>query len=209
MPTKLETHLSPEQLLEFFRRCAQTRGGTTLRTIQAIAEEFGVTISLMSASATRDGPLQQYLESIRAARESTEAIVTIAKEGLGVTDAAAAVLGRTLLDKSLALARQGEDASLDETDAMTKSLKRLRDGDQRGRFFDANMKIQQFDAAKAALMHASELREISNDTKLSTAEKLERARKKLFGDAPADVQTLDQLDQRPNRGGDKPKEDRA
>lgn len=140
MPTKIETHLSHEELLEFFRRCAQTKGGTTLRAIQAIAEEFGVRISLMSATAVRDGPLASYLDEIRSSRENTEAIVAIAKEGLGVTDAAAAVLGRSILDKSLRLASQGDEASLDETDVITKSLKRLRDGDQKARYLESKLR---------------------------------------------------------------------
>lgn len=57
------------------------------------------------------------------------------------------------------------------------------------------LKLQQLDAAKAALAHVKELREIASDSTTSDAEKLERARLRLFGDGAA-VPSLASLDAR-------------
>lgn len=146
MPTKIETHLSPEELMEFFRRCAQTRGGTTLRTIQAIAEEFGVQISLMSASAFRDGPLSSYLDELKRKREIAETVAEVAKDGLSLSDAAASVLSQKIFDQALALDAQ-EDGALKQSNTLSLALSRLRTGDQRAKYLEARLEEMQRKAA--------------------------------------------------------------
>lgn len=139
MPTKIETHLSPEQLLEFFRRCAQTKAGTTLRTIQALAEEFGVKISLMSATAVRDGPLNDYLEELKAKSERAQQIAAFAKEGLSMADAACVRLSESVFDDLMAEGKLGA-LTAEERDIYSKIIARARAGDERSRLGDQREK---------------------------------------------------------------------
>ena len=194
MPTKIESHLSPEALHEFFKRCAQTKGGTKLGVIQAIAEEFGVTISLMSASAVRDGPFAEYLAELKAKREMAESIAAVAKSGLSTSDAAASILSQKLFDRLL----NAGELTDGESDQLSLSLSRLRIGDQRAKLLEARLReieqkleMQQFDAAKAVLTHAKEIRSIVQDNSLDEAAKVERVRARLFGQAPADFKPVD------------------
>ena len=57
------------------------------------------------------------------------------------------------------------------------------------------LKVQQLDAAKAALAHVKELRAIAGDATASDAEKLERARVRLFGTG-TDIPSIASLDKR-------------
>jgi hypothetical protein len=194
MPTKIETHLSPEALHEFFKRCAQTKGGGTLKTIQAIAEEFGVRISLMSASAVRDGPFAAYLDELKGKREMAEAVSAVAKEGLSLSDAAASILSQRLFDRLLA----ADELSDKETGQLSLALSRLRTGDQRSKYLEAKLEemgrklqLQQFDAAKAAIAHAKEIRAVMADKTLDEGQRTERVRAVLFGTQPADFRPVE------------------
>lgn len=195
MPTKIESHLSPEALHEFFRRCAQTKGGTKLAVIQAIAAEFDVSISLMSATATRDGPLAEYLAELKAKSERAQQVAAYAKEGLSMTDAASVRLSETVFDELM----QPSAASLtpEERDTYSKIIARARTGDQRATYLETKvaeieqkMELQQFDAAKAVLLHAKEIRAITADKSLDEAAKVDRVRQRLFGQAPADFKPV-------------------
>ena len=77
--------------------------------------------------------------------------------------------------------------------------KRAHDA-RRVEVLEERLRLVQLDAAAAALEHVRELRDISADAKLSAAEKLERTRRRLFGDSPAGVQTLGELDSRKGAG---------
>jgi hypothetical protein len=133
MPSKIETSLTPEQLQEFFRRCAQLKG-TKLADIQALAGEFGIDVSIMSAKSFRDGDRwKTYLEELTQKREKAEAIAAIAKHGLSLTDAAAVKLAVRInddLDKE-------EELSLDDKSTLSLAITRLRTGDQRAKFLEA------------------------------------------------------------------------
>ncbi|EIP99463.1 hypothetical protein OpiT1DRAFT_03980 [Opitutaceae bacterium TAV1] len=147
MPTKIETHLTPEQFLEFCRRCAQLKGGTTLRVIQALAEEFGVEISRTGATSFRDGPLASYLDELKAKREMAEQVSAVAKSGLSLSDATASVLTQKIFDQALALDTT-DDAVLDKSNALSLALSRLRLGDQRARKLEADLKLRDEQVAR-------------------------------------------------------------
>lgn len=196
MPTKIESHLSPEQLLEFFRRCAQTKGGTKLATIQAIAAEFDVKISLMSATAVRDGPLDEYLKDLKAKSERAQQVAAYAREGLSMSDAASVRLSESVFDELMT--RDPASFTAEERDIYSKIIARARAGDQRSKYLETRlremeqkMELQQFDAATAVLEHTKEIRLVSADAKLSTAEKTERVRTILFGVKPADFKPVE------------------
>jgi hypothetical protein len=171
MPTKIETSLSPEQLQEFFKRCSQLKG-CLLKDVKALAEEFGVEISLMSASRLRDGAFSEYLAELKAKREMAETVATVAKSGLSLSDAAASVLSQKIFDQALSLDANGEGA-LDESNTLSLALSRLRIGDQRAKLLEsqlaeADRKAQEWqekrDAAKAALSEVKSKGGLSKET---------------------------------------------
>jgi hypothetical protein len=143
MPSKIETSLTPEQLQDFFKRCAQIKG-SKLRDIQALADEFGIEISLMSARSFRQGAFSEYLEELKAKREMAESVSAIAKSGLSLTDAAASVLSQKLFDRLL----NAGDLSDDESDQLSLSLSRLRLGDQRATKLTADLQLRDEQIAK-------------------------------------------------------------
>ena len=65
VPTKIEQTLTPEQVEALCSQLFATPGGTLLKSIQQAAARFGVRVSLMGASAFRDGKLSLYLASLR------------------------------------------------------------------------------------------------------------------------------------------------
>ena len=148
MPTKIESHLSPEELHEFFKRCAQTKGGTKLSTIQAIAEEFGVSISLMSASAVRDGALSDYLAELKSKREMAEQVSEVAKSGLSLSDAAASAFASKVFDAALKVdaAEIGGEAA----NNLSLAISRLRTGDRGAKKLEADLRLRDEQIAKLA-----------------------------------------------------------
>lgn len=181
--------------MEFFRRCAQTKGGTKLATIKAIAEEFGVTISLMSATAVRDGPLSEYLDELKATASMAESVAALAKNGVGLSDGAASAFAAKVFDA----ARTLDTAEIGGKKANNVSLAiaRLRAGDQRAKYLETKvaeiaqkMELQQFDAAAAVLEHAKEIKLVIADKKLDGPARSERIRKILFGEKPADFKPI-------------------
>lgn len=137
MPSKIETSLTPEQLQEFFHRCAQIPGAK-LRSIVALAEEYGVDISLMSAKSFRDGGFSEYLEDLKAKREMAESVTEVAKSGLSLSDAAASVLSQKIFDQALRLDGSAEDG-LEQSNTLSLALSRLRTGDQRAKLLEARL----------------------------------------------------------------------
>lgn len=140
MPTKIETHLSPEQFLEFCRRCGRIKGGRTLRAIQALAEEFGVSISLMAATSFRDGPLADYLAELKSKSERAQQVAAYAQDGLSLSDAAAVRLSETVFDELMA--PSAESLTAEERDTYSKIIARARAGDQRAKRLEADLRLR-------------------------------------------------------------------
>ena len=63
MPSKIESQLTPEQVVELLETLVKTPGGHVLRVIQAEAEKRGITVSPMGASSFRDATLHPYIVS--------------------------------------------------------------------------------------------------------------------------------------------------
>lgn len=152
MPSKIETSLTPEQLQEFFLRCGQLRG-CKLRDIQALADEFGVEISLMSAKSFRDGAFTDYLEELKAKREMAENVAAVAKNGLSLSDAAASVLSQKIFDQAITL-DAGAENGLDQANTLSLALSRLRTGDQRAKYLEA--KLREFERKEQEWTEAKE-----------------------------------------------------
>jgi len=144
MATKIETSLTPDQLQEFFRRCGQLKG-CLLKDIQALAEESGVEISLMSAGRFRQGAFAEYLEELKAKREMAENVASVAKQGLSLSDAAASVLSQKIFDQAIAL-DNGTPAALEDANTLSLALSRLRLGDQRAQLLER--RIREYERAE-------------------------------------------------------------
>lgn len=202
MKTKIEKAFAPAEFPEFLRRAAALPG-CELKDIQALAAEYGITVSLMGARSFRKGPFADYLEELKAKREQAEAVAEIADNGLGIGKAAAAAFAQKVFDASVSIG--ADEIGTKKANNISLAISRLNAGDDRARFLEAKLeemqeklKLSQFDAAKAAIAHLTELRAIAVDSKLSTEEKLEAARQRLFGFA-GDVPTLAEADTR--KGG--------
>lgn len=201
MPSKIETSLTPAQLQEFFARCAQLKG-TKLKDIAALAEEFGVEISLMSARSFRQGAFAEYLEELKSKREMAESIAAVAQEGLDLTQAATSALAAKVLDAAVNLdageigTEVGNNVSLavarlQAGDQRAKDLKRkLEDSETKRSAIEQRMEMIEFDAADAVLAHAAEIKLVMADKGLDSTAKRDRVRKILFGEKPADFKRV-------------------
>lgn len=146
MPTKIETSLTPEELMEFFKRCAQTKGGATGPAIQALAAEFGVTISHESANTFRKTALQEYLDEMRATARMAEDVAAIAKSGLGLADGAASAFAAKVFDKARKL--DVEDIGGKEANNVSLAIARLKTGDRGDKRLAADLALREEQLAK-------------------------------------------------------------
>jgi hypothetical protein len=140
MPSKIETSLTPEQLQEFFLRCSQLRG-VKLRDIQALADEFGVEISLMSAKAFKEGDAwQEYLDGLKRKRELAESVAAIAQNGVALSDGATSKFAAKVFDAIDSL--DPEDIGTERGNNVSLAIARLRQGDQRAKKLEADLKLR-------------------------------------------------------------------
>lgn len=136
MPSKIETSLTPAQLQEFFHRCSQLRG-VKLRDIQALADEYGVEISLMSAKSFRDGAWSEYLDELKAKREMAESVAELAKNGVGLSDGAASVFAQKVFDAAVRI--DPDEIGTKAANNLSLAISRLRTGDQRAAYLEAKL----------------------------------------------------------------------
>lgn len=132
---KIEQHLTADQLAAFNERLAGMPG-LSLQKISDLADEFGVEISLMSASTYRDTTYEEYLAELRSKAQFAETVAEAAKSGLSMTDAAAAILSNKLLDHIM---NQG-GLEHEEFNELSLALARLRTGDQRAKLLEAKLR---------------------------------------------------------------------
>jgi hypothetical protein len=146
MPSKIETSLTPEQLQEFFLRCSQLRG-TKLRDIQALADEFGVEISVESARSFRNGDgWQDYLDGLKRKRELAESVATIAQNGVALSDGAASKFAAKVFDAIDTL--EVDEIGTKKGNAVSLAIARLRQGDQRAKKLESDLKLRDEQIAK-------------------------------------------------------------
>lgn len=139
MPSKIEISLNQDQLVEFLKRCAQLKGAK-LKDIQALAEEFGIDVSLMAARSFKQTAFQDYLDELKAKREMAESVSLVAKEGLDLSAAAASALAAKVFDASINLdpsaigTEQGNNVSL--------AVARLQAGRRGDKKLEADLRLR-------------------------------------------------------------------
>lgn len=122
MPSKIETSLTPEQLHEFLRRALQLKG-TKLKDIKALAEEFGIEISLMSARTFRLGKFAAHLERIERAKEQIDQLKAVMADGTDTIDASLKIAAAGLLDQMTS----GDEVDLVEVSKIIQRLMTSRE----------------------------------------------------------------------------------
>lgn len=140
MPTKIEQSLSEEQLEKFLAELNATPGTRTLRIIQDCAARYGIKISLPSATAFRDGPLEDYLTTLKAKSERAQRVAAYAREGVSMTEAASIRLQESVFDKLMS--GDVEDLTAEERNIYSLIIERARLGDQRGAKLVADLKLK-------------------------------------------------------------------
>ena len=185
MPSKIESSLAPEMLQEFFKRCAQLKG-TKLKDIQVLASEFEIDISLMSASAFRDGAFARHLEKITRSKEKIEQLQALMADGTDTIDAALKVTADDLFDRITS----GDEVDPLDTSLIISRLMKSRATKDTVEQNAQKLLIAQLDAAGAVLQHAAEIKLVIADNKLDAPAKTERVRKILFGEKPADFKPV-------------------
>lgn len=99
-----------------------------------------ICLSLMSATAFRDGRLKEEFAALRAKSERARQVAAFAKEGLSMSEAAAVRLAETVFDE---LEQPGFAASLtaEEKDTYSKIINRGRASDQRATKLEADLRL--------------------------------------------------------------------
>ncbi len=164
--------------------------GRTLEAIKAAAQKRGIVISLMSARSFRDTTFRRHLERLSRAQEFATQVAQMQTVGAGATlaDASAAMLSQqlfdlvdTLGDETLDLKKAGQVAFI---------ISKIRQGDVAASALNLKVKAleaAQLDAAKVVLARTRELKAIADDKSIDEQEKVARIRKRLFGEAPANL----------------------
>lgn len=144
--SKIEESLPETQLPEFFARALQLPG-CKLRDIQALASEFGVEISLMSARALVKGDRwKEELAELKRKRELAESVAEIAQNGVSLSDGAASRLAAKVFDAIDAL--EPEDIGSERGNNISLAVARLRQGDQRAKKLESDLKLRDEQIAK-------------------------------------------------------------
>ena len=127
MPSKIETQLTPEQVVELLDTLVKTPGGHVLRVIQAEAQKRGITVSPMGASSFRDATLHPYIVKLRAARHKSEMLAEAVTAGdeSGLLQAARTGLAEQVVDFIMS---EGVEAK--EFSGLAKTLSMLSGANQ-------------------------------------------------------------------------------
>lgn len=140
--SKIEETLSPEQLQAFLDDCHRLGGGVTLAKIQSLAEERGLTISLMSARTFRDGALSEYLAELSAKSDLADQIAQAASRGQGMADAAAAQVAAGLFDLMVESRHEGGIKDPETLNTLAQAVTRLRQSDQSAAKLQADLRLR-------------------------------------------------------------------
>lgn len=163
---KIEQHLDPEQLASFNSRLSAMKG-LTLAKIQQLADEYGVEVSLMSASTYRETTYEEYLAELKSKSQFAETLAEAAKSGQTMTDAASSILSSKLLSHIMESGELGNE----EFNELSLALSRLRLGDQRAKKLEKDLaikeaRLQELEAeADERKQRAEELKESVNKAK--------------------------------------------
>lgn len=217
MPNKIESTLGDDKLAAFIEELRAGSAKPTFKQIQAAAKRAGFYVSLMAARTFRRTTFKDHLDRLKTGRERSAQILETVRGGAHPLDAVEEAASADLLDaytsgegidvgkvvkivlQLRASIEQRKDRDRNDQDLARRnadSEAKRADSERRTELLEERLKLVQFDAAKAALEAIKDLRAIAGDGSLNAAEKLERARIRLFGETPSGLKSLADLDAR-------------
>lgn len=137
MGSKIESELTPEEVVELLEALAKTKGGEKLRVIREAAKERGIEVSLMGASSFRDGALHPYLEKLKMAKQTSQMIAEVAEAG---DETGLLVGGRTKLAEEVLDFLMTNKPDVKEFSGLAKTLSMLSGSNQGDRMAAAKLK---------------------------------------------------------------------
>ncbi|HTJ77950.1 MAG TPA: phage protein Gp27 family protein [Rariglobus sp.] len=192
-----ENNLSGPELRAMLDELYQLSGNPTLAQIQAAMAKRGITASHESARSVKKKNFAEYLAEVKRAREIGQLVAEAGADPETRTEAAAVMLSEQITDQILRARMEGRDIEADVLEKTVLNVTRLTASFRDGKKLKADLRaleqklvMQQFDAAKAVLEHAKEIRLIIADNKLDAAAKTERVAKVLWGQKPADFKAV-------------------
>jgi hypothetical protein len=185
---KISQTLAPEDLEAFCGALLSLPvGQRTLARIQALAAARGIAISPMSATAFRDGTLNDYATRLRLKAERAATIASAASGGQSLAAAAETLLAESIFDH---LSESGGQVETEEREAYSRILSRARAGDDRARKLASDLQLAQERLDKARLDNEAKTRRLTDeviaaarataDGKL-TAEQVRAKIKEIYG----------------------------
>lgn len=166
-----------QQLIADLLNLSASPTGEEIREL--VMELKGNAPSVNSCLEWKKNTLAFHLAELREQKHMAEGITSLVADGMSLSDAAAAKLCQFILDRVL-YADELDDKAINK---LTLALARLRKGDQRAKEWEHKRTMDEFNASRAALAYLSELKAIHSDSGLSSDEKINAVRRRLFGDA--------------------------
>ncbi len=132
---KLAQELTPDELAEFCMACQGVPHGELVEKILKLAADREISIGKSSAYNFREKELMPFMERLRRGKEKAAAIAELDLEDSGTTlaDAAAGQVSQLLFDFVMDVDEMFDLSTKDgraKLDQITKSIKRMRDGDR-------------------------------------------------------------------------------
>ncbi len=159
MASKIETELTPKQVVELLETLAKTPGGKVLRVIKDEAKKRGIEVSLMAASSFRDAALQPYLDKLKNAKNKSQALATAVADGdeSGLLASARTMLAEKIND----LLMSEDDVPKKEFLALSIALKTLTSANTGDRL--AGARLRELEAKELERERAKALLEEKRD----------------------------------------------
>jgi len=174
--TKIETRLSPAEVVELLHTLIATPGGDKLRVIREEAAKRGIAISISGAAAFRDAALSPFLETLRKAKEKSKLLAEMVSDG---DESGLLAAGRTKLAEQVTDFIMGDGADPEQYAALAKTLSLLSGSHQADRV--TALRVRKMELELARLTKAEETAKAAlGDGKLTDAEKAARLRA-VFG----------------------------
>jgi hypothetical protein len=192
-PAKIGKSPGPVKRRKLNRKPANQPGGAALQAVPAGAREEGVKVTYGSAKKFLQGAFAGYFVRLRAKSALADDVAGAAKYGIGLSSGAATILSAKVFERMLDRKDDPTPIGLGEANQLSMTLLRLRSGTEGSLLAEARlllleqtMRHRELDLVKTAIAHAKEIKAAVGDRSVDSAARMERVRKILFGERPAD-----------------------
>lgn len=199
-----EQKLSGPELRAMIEELHQLSANPTLAQIQDALAKRGIEASLMAARSVKRKNFEDYLREIARAKEMGRLVAEAGSDPESRTDAAVVMLAEQITDQILRARMEGRDLDADTLEKTVLNVTRLTASMRDGRKLKADLALRdeqiaklkqsiqlaRFDAAKAVVEHAREIKLVVADKSLDAQARTERVAKILWGEKPADFRPV-------------------